>query len=85
METIFRFNKATDLNEQFLSALKTLFQDKEIEISVRTYSDETEYLLKEPENKAMLDHAIQDLNDKKNLVTLSSGEYDTLVKDLLAK
>ena len=85
METIFRFNTAADLNEQFLSALKTLFQDNEIEISVRTYSDETEYLLKEPENKVFLNNAIQDLNNEKNLVNISGNDYDTLVKDLLKK
>lgn len=85
METIFRFNTAADLNEHFLSALKTLFQDRELEISVRTCQDETDYLLKEPANKAFLNNAIKDLEDKKNLVSINGNEYDSLVKDLMEK
>ncbi|MDD2631177.1 MAG: hypothetical protein RBR47_07960 [Bacteroidales bacterium] len=80
METIFRFNDVADLNEQFLSALKLLFKDKKIEISVSSFSDETDYLCEPPENMAFLDKAIQDLNDKKNLVSINGNEYDELVK-----
>ena len=61
METTFRF-KASDLNEQFIIALKTLFKDQEIEISVSEFTDETEKLLNQPENKAFLKKAIEELN-----------------------
>jgi hypothetical protein len=85
METIFRFNNVADLNEQFLSTLKLLFKDKKIEISVSAYSDETDYLCEPPENKVFLDRAIQDLNDKNNLVSINGNDYDELVKRLLKK
>jgi antitoxin YefM len=81
METTFKFN-TSDLNEQFLTVLKTLFQDKEIEISVKEISDETTFLLNEPENKRDIIKAIQDLNEKKNLVKLNGIEYNKLVDDL---
>ena len=85
METIFRFNTAADLNEQFLSALKTLFQDNEIEISVRTYSDETDYLLENDLNQDFLNNAVSDLNTNNNLVSFSPGEYEAMVNDLVKK
>ncbi len=83
METIFRFNSVADINKRFISALKTLFQDKAIEISVRTFSDETEFLLKNETNKNFLTNSIQDLDSKENLVSFSGSEYEALVDKLV--
>jgi len=85
METIFRINDVADLNEKFLTTLKLLFKGQEIEISVKTYSDETEFLMKEPENRAFLSKAVQDLNVKKNVVRFGSEDYNILVNELLEK
>ena len=49
---------------------------------MREISDETAFLLNEPENKRDLLKAIQDLNDKNNLVKLNGIEYSKLVDDL---
>ena len=49
---------------------------------MREISDETAFLLNEPENKRDLLKAVQDLNDKKNLVKLNGIEYNKLVDDL---
>lgn len=84
METTFRF-KASDLNEQFIIALKTLFKDQEIEISVREFTDVTEQLLNQPENEAFLTTAIEELNSKKNLVKVNGDDYDSLIGELTKK
>jgi hypothetical protein len=84
LETTFRF-KASDLNEQFIIALKTLFKDQEIEISVREFTDETEQLLSQPENEAFLTTAIEELNSKKNLVKVNGDDYDSLIGELTKK
>lgn len=52
MQTIYRLN-AADLDSQFLEALKTLFEDKEIEIIVSEL-DETTYLLSTEANRKRL-------------------------------
>lgn len=49
MQTVYRL-KADELNQQFLDALKTLFEDKEIEIIV-TEVDETAYLMQSKANR----------------------------------
>lgn len=49
---------------------------------MRKISDETTFLLNEPKNKRDLIKAVQDLNDKKNLVKLNGIEYNKLVDDL---
>jgi hypothetical protein len=85
METIFRISNVADLNKKFLTTLKLLFKGQEIEISVKTYSDETEFLMKEPENSAFISKAVQDLNEKKNLVSFDSNEYNSLVNELMKK
>jgi hypothetical protein len=85
METIFRINNVADLNEKFLSALRLLFKGQEIEISVKSFSEETDFLMNEPENKAVLTRAIKDLNEKENLVRIKGEDYDLLVNELKNK
>ncbi|TAE24091.1 MAG: hypothetical protein EAZ92_13620 [Candidatus Kapaibacterium sp.] len=63
MQTTFRLN-AAELNEQFLEAVKMLFRDKELTITVQPASnghseaddamDETEFLMSNPANYARL-------------------------------
>lgn len=85
METIFRISNVADLNEKFLSALRLLFKGQEIEISVKSFSEETDFLMNEPENRAILTRSIQDLNEKENLVTIKGEDYDLLVNELKNK
>lgn len=85
METIFRINNVADLNDKFLSALKLLFKGQEIEISVKSFSEETDFLMNEPENRAILTRAIRDLNEKENLVRIKGEDYDLLVNELKNK
>jgi antitoxin YefM len=69
MQTIYRL-KASELNNDFLEGLKATFGDKDIEIIVSEVN-ETDYLLKFDANKARLVKAIENVNNKTNLVEVS--------------
>ena len=69
MQTIYRL-KASELNNNFLEGLKATFGDKEIEIIVYEVN-ETDYLLKSDANKVRLLKAIENVNNKTNLVEVS--------------
>ncbi len=66
MYTVYRLN-ANELNNQFIEALKTLFKDKDIEITVSEV-DETAYLLQSKANRERLLQAVQHINDQQNLI-----------------
>jgi antitoxin YefM len=66
MQTSYRLN-AKDLDQHFLEALKTLFQDKEIEIVVYEV-DETAYLSRSEGNRRRLLQAIENVENGTNLV-----------------
>jgi len=74
MYAIYRTN-ANDLDKRFISALKAMFKDREIEIAVCDVSeieeDETAYLLKSPANRERLLKAIDNVENGRNLVTVS--------------
>ena len=69
MQTIYRL-KASELDNDFLEGLKATFRDKEIEIIVYEV-DETDYLLKSDANKVRLLKAIDNVNNKTNLVEIN--------------
>jgi antitoxin YefM len=69
MQTIYRL-KASELNNDFLEGLKATFGDKDIEIIVYEVN-ETDYLLKSDANKVRLVKAIENVNNKTNLVEIS--------------
>lgn len=66
MFTIYRIN-ADELDETFLESLKAAFRHKEIEIAVGE-TDETEYLLRAPANRAHLLAAVADVEAGRNVV-----------------
>ncbi len=69
MSTVYRL-KASELNQHFLEQIKATFGDKEIEIIV-SECDETEYLLKSEVNKKRLLKAIENVNERQNLVEVN--------------
>lgn len=77
MYTLYKIN-ANELDSSFLSALKTMFKNKEIEIAVceasQSEDDETEYLLKSPNNRERLLKAIENVANNRNLVSLNLDE-----------
>jgi antitoxin YefM len=66
MVTTYRL-QANDLDQNFVDALKTLFKDKEIEITVNEV-DETAYLFQSEANKVRLLQAVQNIHNQENLV-----------------
>jgi hypothetical protein len=71
MYTVYKIN-ADELNENFIASIKAQFQHKEIEIAIcetaQAEEDETDYLLRDPANKAHLLEAIDNVK-KGRLVT----------------
>ena len=61
MYTTFHIN-ASELNETFLKAVKTMFKSKRISIIVEEDIDETEYLLSSPANRKMLEKSLAEAN-----------------------
>jgi len=74
MESSFRLN-ARDLDQKFLESLKTLFQDKEIEIIVYDV-DETAYLSKSEANRQSLLQAIKNVENGTNLIEVNIEELE---------
>jgi antitoxin YefM len=68
MQTIYRLN-ASELNNQFVESLRTLFANKEIEIII-TEVDETTYLLGTEANRKRLLEAMEAVKYDKNRIEL---------------
>ena len=73
MNTIYQIN-ANDLNDALIESIKTLFKDKEIEITV-TERDETEYLLRSPANREFLLRAKERVDAGIGLITPDQGQF----------
>lgn len=69
MHISYRLN-ANELDNNFLESLKAAFQDKEIEIVVYE-SDETHFLLENPANKKRLLTAVENIQNRSNIVELN--------------
>lgn len=76
MQTVFHLN-TSELDANFLDALKTLFRDSDIAITVETVSnghsdkdeDETDFLMQNPANQAMLEASMREADEGK-LITV---------------
>lgn len=67
--------KASELDNHFLEGLKATYKDKEIEIIVCEV-DETEYLLKSEANKQRLMQAIENVDNRTNLVEVKLEDME---------
>lgn len=76
MEMTLRIN-AEQLDSELMQNIRTMFKDKEIEITVNEV-DETEYLFRSPENKKQLLKAIEDVEQGKNLISVPLNELEKL-------
>lgn len=85
METVFRL-KASEIDSKFLTTLKTLFEKREIEITVTdVINDDSDLLLSDPKNKVHLMEAIEEVKHNKNLVRFTGAEFKKYSKSLLKK
>ena len=76
MYTVYRL-KANELDSNFLKSLKSLFKDKDIEIAVcetPMEDDETAYLLRSDANRERLMKALENVSQRRDLVTISLDE-----------
>jgi len=73
MQTIFQMN-ADELDQDFLESLKTLFKNKEIEITVYE-RDETEYLLRSPANRQRLLRVVREIEESCNIVVPEQEQF----------
>jgi antitoxin YefM len=72
MESIYQL-KTSELDEKFLQAVKTLFKDKNIIVTISTF-DETDYLLQTKSNRDHLLKSLKMVKNKKNLIKFDSIE-----------
>lgn len=73
MHTIYQIN-ANELNESLLESIRTLFKDKEIEITI-TERDETEYLLRSPANREFLLRAVERVEKGIGIITPDQEQF----------
>lgn len=63
MYTTYHFKSAADINMDILNAIKIVFKEKPIILTIEEEMDETAFLMGNPDNKAMLLESIaQDKN-----------------------
>ena len=63
--------RASELTEHFISSVKELFRDREIEIKIRDLDDSTAYLLSSNENRSHLLRSLAQASDKSSLISVS--------------
>ena len=77
MHATYRMN-VDELDDRFLETLKTIFNGREIEISVSEAAayedDETEYLMRSPANREHLLQALEDIAHSHNLVSVNADD-----------
>lgn len=69
MVSTYRVN-IDELTPDFIEGIKKVYQHQEVEIIIREVEDETEYLMKSPENHRRLLESIENIKQRKNLVTM---------------
>lgn len=77
MEAIYKL-KANEISPKLMETIKKLFQGKEITITVSTISDETSYLIQNPENEKYLMESI----GQEPIVRFTPTEFQKKIKEL---
>lgn len=68
--------RADELTLDFLTAVKSAYRDREIEITIQEVEDETEYLLRSPANREKLLSAIRDLGKQGEYVEVPPDSFE---------
>jgi hypothetical protein len=67
MQTTYEIH-TDDLDDRFTASIKAAFPHRKVTIAVLDQPDETDYLLSDPERKARLLQAIEDIQQGRSLV-----------------
>lgn len=80
MKTSFRLNEK-EFTDDIINIIRTAFKNKEIEITVSDFLDETEYLLSSEANKKHLQKSIADIENGEGITfTLNELQEKYAVK-----
>jgi hypothetical protein len=63
MYTTFHLDTTSELNTDFLKAIKTLFKNQRISVTVEAEMDETEYLMSSEANKLFLEKSMNQIKN----------------------
>ena len=63
MHTTFHYDTPSELNSDFLKAIKTLFKNQRITVTVEAEMDTTEYLLRHETNRNFLEKSIKQMEN----------------------
>lgn len=63
MHTTFHYETPSELNSDFLKAIKTLFKNQRITVTVEAEMDTTEYLLRNEANRNFLEKSIKQMEN----------------------
>ena len=63
MHTTFHYDTPSELNSDFLKAIKTLFKNQRITVTVEAEMDTTEYLLRNEANRNFLEKSIKQMEN----------------------
>ncbi len=73
-ETTYR-TRANEVGQPLIDSIRTMYGEKEIEIIVIEQEDETDFLLKSPENREQLLRSVEDIKNGRNLVTPDQEQF----------
>lgn len=73
MSTTYHLN-TSELDENFLNAIKSQYKDSNLTITIEKEMDETEYLMSNPANKKHLLNAIENVK-KGNVVEVDIDDF----------
>lgn len=73
MQTTFQIN-ADELDQNFIDGIKTLFKNKDIEITIYE-RDETESLLRSPANREYLSRVAKDIEENRNIIVPDQEQF----------
>ena len=63
MSTTFHLDTTSELNTDFLNAIKTLFKNQRISVTVEAEMDETEYLMSSEANRLFLEKSMNQIKN----------------------
>ena len=82
MQTTIKLN-TSQLDANFLEAIKKLFKDQDVEINIRSfYADDTDYLFSSKANRSHLEESIAEYKEKQT-ETFELEEFYTKYESLL--